>query len=345
MAARSSASQPSPGSRAFTLVELLVSIAIVVILIGLLVPAVQTARESARRLHCSNQLKQIGLGFQRHEQSYGFFPNGGTGRVATIAYIAPGQPAIGIDDESGWGFQILPFIEQEGVFRSTATTTAEAIAIIRNTIIPTYFCATRRQPRRFGNDQSGPSLVDYVGNSGHEWGYMVAGKRPDGAVPVNDRHNRAALKAGAQRYSGTCTCLTPGTGSCLNLTTPNAPVYSVTPKPASFTDGLSSTFGVGEKQLPTQFGYGNLYYTCDDSGFVGADCDTVLPYEKLPRPDFNTGATDGGPQASRYGSAHPAGMGVMMMDGSVRFIGYDIPAAIFHALGSRNGGEMTSVDF
>jgi prepilin-type N-terminal cleavage/methylation domain-containing protein len=344
MTVRSSAFQSPPGPRAFTLVELLVSIAIVALLMGLLVPAVQTARESARRLHCSNQLKQIGLGFQRHEQSYGFFPNGGTGYVETIAYIAPGQPAIGIDDESGWGFQILPFIEQEAVFRSAATTTAAAIAIIRNTIIPTYFCATRRQPRRFGRDQSGPSLVDYVANSGSQGVYVSNGRNPDGAVPVNDRHNRAALKAGDRRYSTACSCGTPGMGSCLNRTAPNANVYSVTPKPANFTDGLSSTFGVGEKQLPTQFGYGDLYYTCDDSGFVGANCDTVMPYEKLPRPDFNTG-TNGDTQASRYGSAHPSGMGVMLMDGSVRFLGYDVPAAVFYAMGSRNGGDTTSGDF
>lgn len=336
MSTRPLASQPRP--RGFSLVELLVSIAIVVLLIGLLVPAVQTARESARRLHCSNQLKQIGLGFQRHEQSYGFFPNGGTGYVETIAYMSPGQPAIGIDDESGWGFQILPFIEQEGVFRSTAATDAAAIAIIRNTVIPTYFCATRRQPRRFGKDQSGPSLLDFVGNNG------PLGDGRKAPVPVNDRHNRAALKAGQQRFNNSCSCNTPGTGSCLNLTAANTATYSVTPRPGHFTDGLSNTFAVGEKQLPTQFGYGDRYYTCDDSGFVGANCDTILGSDKLPRPDFNTG-TVGDTQASRYGSAHPSGLGIMLMDGGVRFIGYDIEATIFTSLGTRNGGEATPTEF
>ena len=103
---------PSPRRDGFTLVELLVVIAIIGILIALLLPAVQAAREAARRAQCSNNLKQFGLAMHNYHDSYGCFP---MGWMIDRQHVLDG---VHSDPLSGWGWQIylLPFVEQQGLF-------------------------------------------------------------------------------------------------------------------------------------------------------------------------------------------------------------------------------------
>ena len=124
---------------AFTLIELLVVIAIIAILIGLLVPAVQQVRESAARASCQNNLKQIGLAFHNHHDQFRFFPSGGFDWYTPPTYIN-GQPAIGAQQQAGWAFQILPFIEGKNTWMA-----GPVVAI--GTPNPLYFCPSRRLPQ------------------------------------------------------------------------------------------------------------------------------------------------------------------------------------------------------
>src|SRR5438093_10808668 len=125
--------------RGFSLIELLVVIAIMAILIGLLLPAVQKVREAAARAKCQNNLKQIGLAFHNHHDTLQGFPTGGWAWYTPPTYSG-GLGLTGAGQQAGWGFQILPYIEGENVFRSGAVTAV-------GTPNPVFFCPSRRPPQ------------------------------------------------------------------------------------------------------------------------------------------------------------------------------------------------------
>jgi prepilin-type N-terminal cleavage/methylation domain-containing protein/prepilin-type processing-associated H-X9-DG protein len=128
--------RPRPG---FTLIELLVVIAIIATLIALLLPAVQKVRESAARMQCQNNLKQIGLAFHAHHDAHKVFPTGGWSWDTPPTY-ANGSPLVGAGQRAGWGFQILPYVEGQNAWRA-----GPAVAI--GTPNPLFFCPSRRGPQ------------------------------------------------------------------------------------------------------------------------------------------------------------------------------------------------------
>src|SRR5438477_3704731 len=98
--------------RGFTLVELLVVIAIIGVLVALLLPAVQSAREAARRMQCQNNLKQFGLAFQNHADTHKHLPTDGFG----YGWVGDPDLGFGADQPGPWTFNILPYCEQKSIY-------------------------------------------------------------------------------------------------------------------------------------------------------------------------------------------------------------------------------------
>jgi prepilin-type N-terminal cleavage/methylation domain-containing protein/prepilin-type processing-associated H-X9-DG protein len=146
---------------AFTLVELLVVIAIIGILVALLLPAVQAARESARRTQCQNHLKQLGLACQNHHSSLNIFPDAGeswsVGRTGQGTSPNLHTPKTAPEQYWGWLYQILPYMEQEALWNEGDD------AVVQKTPVPAYFCPSRRRPMVIGGTRA---VNDYAGNGG-----------------------------------------------------------------------------------------------------------------------------------------------------------------------------------
>ncbi len=147
--------------RGFTLVELLVVIAIIGILIALLLPAVQAAREAARRTQCSTNLKQTGLGCQNYSDTFRVLPDGGKdGATAPMDTATPNcssHPYNGCSrGEWNWAYQILPFAEQLNLYQQPSDTK------IYTTPVPTFYCPTRRAATIY----HGYAKTDYAGCAG-----------------------------------------------------------------------------------------------------------------------------------------------------------------------------------
>ena len=149
---------------AFTLIELLVVIALIGVLIALLLPAVQRVRESANRVTCANHLKQIGLACHLHTDVHSYLPDGGGGYWMPRT-LKDGLPLTAPHQDWGWAYQILPYIEQENLWRLPVDTDVAKVAV------PLYFCPSRRPPQVLPGISSGMpdgprGAIDYAGCGG-----------------------------------------------------------------------------------------------------------------------------------------------------------------------------------
>jgi prepilin-type N-terminal cleavage/methylation domain-containing protein/prepilin-type processing-associated H-X9-DG protein len=335
----------------FTLVELLVVIAIIGILVALLLPAIQAAREAARRTQCTNNLKQIGLAMQSHEGVYKVFPTGGTKIWPDISkYLAdtftqpdPAKrqgPANGPDKQGlGWAFQLLPFMEEEAVHNIHQTSQIEGVSI------KMYNCPSRRGPTQYEGDPFA-WLTDYASaqpgtiyqDPGEVWGHKDCGDYGC----VSDLRPGMKFQGVIVRTNWVADPLSiPGRPTSGPYSVPGLPPPT---SPKRITDGLSKTFVISEKRLqPDHYNTGDWH---DDRGWSdGWDPDTIrstmwpLRRDGFPEADLGDARHFG----YEFGSAHPSGVNAVFADGSVHSINYDIDYVIFNRLADRADGEIIDV--
>jgi prepilin-type N-terminal cleavage/methylation domain-containing protein/prepilin-type processing-associated H-X9-DG protein len=341
-------SSPGRTERGFTLIELLVAIAIIAILIGLLLPAVQAAREVARRAQCTNNMKQIGLAIANYESTHGCIVSGYiSSTVPLTQFGVPGyNPDPATNDNGpglGWLALLLPFAEQTTLYNATNVNLPTWVAgnsTVVTVQLNVYLCPSANNPS--------PTCA------------MVDANLT--LLPVANPH---FARANYQYNMGwNDTSITPAN---TNYDDPikgcNGPIYRNSGvKFAGVTDGLSNTVVAGEKTpyladatwvgiIP---GYRHFAYNAFASagtGGIGVDYDypgAILAVHSGPSlyespqvihpPNSPLGHTD-----EMY-SLHPGGANVLLGDGSVRFIKQSINLLTWQALSGRANGEVISAD-
>lgn len=303
------------GRHAFTLIELLVVIAIIGILVALLLPAVQAAREAARRVQCQNHLKQIGLAIHNYESTYKRLPWGAKGGW--------GQ---------SWTTDILPYLEQGGLWEATPqgepgwatsnTLEGEQFRFLARTLVPTYRCPSQPGPSHFAEEIgliSGRALNSYLGNSGSD--------------VTRDTYSTSG-HIGMEAGNGVLRV-----GDC--VTNPSEPPWPPSIKFSAIFDGLSHTVLVSETRYIRLSECG----ICDHFALYHPD------FDRAQGSDFSEALVslhhginlEIAPKEHKeisVSSFHPGGAHALMCDGSVQYLTESLDESVRHAIGSRGNYEI-----
>lgn len=314
--------------RAFTLVELLVVVAIILLLMAMLLPAIQRVRESANKVVCASHLRQIGQAVALYVASnQQLYPSGGGDNPMPRTLNAVGMPSARLEQDWGWMYQILPYLEHDNLWRlrisdppipsyvSVYGVDPLADAQIDSSPVELYFCPSRRNPQVLNTENGPRAMNDYAGNYGAFTLYLENGTYHSPCAnatgyqegkPQNPFRNGVFVKSRffkAQKSSNV--------DSAIHV--------------RDISDGLSNTILAGDKRM--NISHWNRAQFGDTDGFTaGYIADTLRSGASPPARDFYN--DDPNAASDRFGSAHPYSINAVFCDGSVRSISYNIPADI-----------------
>jgi prepilin-type N-terminal cleavage/methylation domain-containing protein/prepilin-type processing-associated H-X9-DG protein len=294
---------PQRRRRGFTLIELLVVIAIIAVLIALLLPAVQQAREAARRSQCINNLKQLGLALHNYHDTHNVFPPGWIG-------VQSGGPDMEGPSGFAWGVHILPYVDQGPLynrinFNVSLLDSSNAIAL--QTVLPVFRCPSDPSPDKWQiAEEANPSNIlatlptaNYVGGFGTEGAEDICIAAPFPAAQ----------------------CVGDG------MFWHNSKV-----RMADVSDGTSNTIFLGEHRSDKTLDWHSTWV-----GLVPGGEEATARFLAVSDHTPNHPAL----HIDDFSSWHTGGVHLLFGDGRVRFLTQSVDFGVFRAITTRAGGETT----
>jgi prepilin-type N-terminal cleavage/methylation domain-containing protein/prepilin-type processing-associated H-X9-DG protein len=338
----------------FTLVELLVVIAIIVLLVSFLLPALQAAREAARRIQCTNNLKQLGLGLQQYESAYGAYPPS-----LVLAGLGNRPDWVG-----GWSVnaRILPFLEQVTLFNAInwcSTYQAPINQTVAATHLSVFVCPSEVNPYPFDSGDASTGIVSYGWCLGdwYVWGGFAMSPNRTAFSPNRSRRQ-------SEFTDGTTNTFVASEVKTRQVERTECGTFGFITNPGQIPDP-----SIPPGQLPqisngsmcTQDVFGHTAWAdgqVNQSGVTtawapntkvcGEDNASFYFGSEAP-PDLDLigiKESDGGPTyaAVTSRSYHPGGVNALLADGSVRFVKESVAGTLWRALGSVAGGEIINAN-